>query len=356
MFEKKDYSRVGQSDLLVSPISLGTMTFGDQNTKLEAFDQLDFVLDQGINSIDCAELYPVPPKAETYTKTENILGQWIKERKNRQSFILSTKIAGPRRDLSWIRGGPTSLDKKNIINAVDQSLKRLQTDYVDLLYLHWPERNVPMFGQYKFDPKDDFKNNEQIKWVSIETQLRVLEQIIKEGKARYIAVSNEWPWGIMEFIRLAKQNNLPIINAIQNSYSLINRVAEFGVTEILFREKIGFFAYSPLAFGHLTGKYITNPQAKGRVTLFKGYAKRFDKPGVANTLTAYSKLAKKNKLSMTQMALSFVYHQWFMTSTVVGATNMQQLKENLNAYRLKLSEQILEEIEYIHLCHMNPAP
>jgi len=356
MFEKKDYSRVGHSDLFVSPITLGTMTFGDQNNQEESFEQLDFAIDQGINSIDCAELYPVPPKENTYTKTEAIIGHWIKQKKQRDSFVLSTKIAGPRRDLSWIRGGPKSLDKTNITNAVNSSLKRLQTDYVDILYLHWPERNVPMFGQYKFDPRDDFKNGEPIKWVSIESQLMALEDIIKAGKARYIALSNEWPWGLSEFIRIAKQENLPLISAVQNSYSLINRVAEFGVTEILFREGIGFFAYSPLAFGHLTGKYLNNPREKGRVTLFEGYAKRFNKPGVKNTLLAYSKVAKANKLSMTQMALSFVYHQWFTTSTVIGATNMAQLRENLEAFNFQLSDSILNEIEHVHLCHMNPAP
>jgi aryl-alcohol dehydrogenase-like predicted oxidoreductase len=355
MFEKKDYINVGASELKVTPITLGTMTFGDQNNQEEAFEQLDYAISIGINSIDCAELYPVPPKAETYTRTETILGNWLKKI-NRESIILSTKIAGPRRSLKWIRGGPSSLDEKNMTDALNESLKRLQTEYVDILYLHWPERNVPMFGQYKFEPKDDFIKNEQIHWVSIEDQLKTLQKFIRDGKVRYIALSNEWPWGVMEFLRVAKSENLPLINAVQNSYSLINRAAELGMTEILFREKIGFFAYSPLAFGHLTGKYILNPREKGRVTLFEGYAKRFDKPGVPLAVEKYFKLSQQYEMSLTQMALSFVMSQWFVTSTIVGATKLSQLKENVEAYSTQLSDEILKDIENIHLQCMNPAP
>ena len=355
MFEKKDYKKVAHTDLRVSPITLGTMTFGDQNSQKEAFDQLDYALDQGINSFDVAEMYPVPPKPETCNATELIIGNWI-QKKKRDELILSTKIAGPRRSIDWIRGGPKSLDDKNISEAVNNSLRRMKTDYVDLLYLHWPERNVPMFGQYKFEPKDEYKNSKKIKWVSIEDQLESLMKLVDDGKVRYIALSNEYPWGVMEFIKVAKEKKLPLICAIQNSYSLINRIAELGMSEILYREGLGFFAYSPLGFGHLKGKYIKNPESSGRVNLFPGYAKRYSKPGVTLAVEDYLHIAKESNLSLTQMALSFAYRQWFVTSTIVGATSMNQLKENISAYEIILKDDILEKIDQTHLKRMNPAP
>ena len=355
MFNKKDYKKVGQTELKVSPITLGTMTFGDQNSQKEAFEQLDFALAQGINSFDVAEMYPVPPKPETCNATEIIIGNWLKDKK-REELVISTKIAGPRRAIDWIRGGPKSLDEKNINEAVNNSLKRMKTDYVDLLYLHWPERNVPMFGQYKFEPEEEFINRKKIQWISIEEQLISLERLIKDGKVRFIALSNEYPWGVMEFLRIAKEKKLPIICTIQNSFSLINRIVELGLTEILFRENLGFFSYSPLGFGHLTGKYILDTNAKGRINLFPGYAQRYNKPGVAIAVEDYLKLAQEFNLSLTQMALSFVFSQWFVTSTIVGATSMNQLKENLSAYKIGLQDDILEKIDSVHLKTMNPAP
>jgi len=355
MFEKKDYKKIGHTELKVSPITLGTMTFGDQNTQTEAFEQLDFALSQGINSFDVAEMYPVPPKPETCNATESIIGNWIQNQK-RDELILSTKIAGPRRSIDWIRGGPKSLDEKNINEAVNNSLRRMKTDYVDLLYLHWPERNVPMFGQYKFDPKDEYKNSKKIQWVAIEEQLESLMKLVDEGKVRYIALSNEYPWGVMEFIRVAKEKKLPLICAVQNSYSLINRITELGLSEILYREDLGFFAYSPLGFGHLTGKYIQDPESSGRVNLFPGYAKRYSKPGVTLAVEDYLHIAKEANLSLTQMALSFAYRQWFVTSTIVGATSINQLKENISAYEIILKDDILEKIDQTHLKRMNPAP
>ena len=355
MFNKKDYKKVGQTELRVSPITLGTMTFGDQNSQKEAFEQLDYALAQGINSFDVAEMYPVPPRPETCNATEIIIGNWLKDKK-REELVISTKIAGPRRAIDWIRGGPKSLDEKNINEAVNNSLKRMKTDYVDLLYLHWPERNVPMFGQYKFEPEEEFINRKKIQWISIEEQLKSLERLIKEGKVRFIALSNEYPWGVMEFLRIAKEKKLPIICTIQNSFSLINRIVELGLTEILFRENIGFFSYSPLGFGHLTGKYILDSNAKGRINLFPGYAQRYNKPGVVIAVEDYLKLAKEFNLSLTQMALSFVFSQWFVTSTIVGATSMNQLKENLSAYKIGLPDDILEKIDSVHLKTMNPAP
>jgi aryl-alcohol dehydrogenase-like predicted oxidoreductase len=300
-------------------------------------------------------MYPVPPKPETCNATELIIGNWI-EKKKRDELILSTKIAGPRRSIDWIRGGPKSMDDKNISEAVNNSLRRMKTDYVYLLYLHWPERNVPMFGQYKFDPKDEYKNSKKIQWVSIEEQLESLMQLVDDGKVRYIALSNEYPWGVMEFIRVAKEKKLPLICAVQNSYSLINRIAELGLSEILYREDLGFFAYSPLGFGHLTGKYIQDPESSGRVNLFPGYAKRYNKPGVTLAVEDYLHIAKESNLSLTQMALSFAYRQWFVTSTIVGATSINQLKENISAYEIILKDDILEKIDQAHLTRMNPAP
>lgn len=355
MFNKKDYKKVGQTELKVSPITLGTMTFGDQNSQKEAFEQLDYALAQGINSFDVAEMYPVPPKPETCNATEIIIGNWLKDKK-REELVISTKIAGPRRAIDWIRGGPKSLDEKNINEAVNNSLKRMKTDYVDLLYLHWPERNVPMFGQYKFEPEEEFINRKKIQWISIEEQLISLERLIKDGKVRFIALSNEYPWGVMEFLRIAKEKKLPIICTIQNSFSLINRIVELGLTEILFRENLGFFSYSPLGFGHLTGKYILDSNANGRINLFPGYAQRYNKPGVAIAVEDYLKLAQEFNLSLTQMALNFVFSQWFVTSTIVGATSMNQLKENLSAYKIGLPDDILEKIDSVHLKTMNPAP
>lgn len=351
-----EYIKLAHTDLTVSKVCLGTMTYGDQNTEAEAHEQLDYALAQGINFIDTAEMYPVPPKAETYTRTETMVGNWLKKQP-RDKIILGTKAAGPRRGMHWIRGGPPALDRANIRAAIEASLKRLQTDYVDLYQLHWPERNVPMFGQYQFDPAQDLDaNGNAIEWVSIRNQLETLAELVQEGKVRYIGLSNEQPWGLMEFLRVAKEYDLPRVATVQNCYNLMNRGMEFGMTEVLYRENVALLAYSPLAFGHLTGKYIDNPQAKGRVTMFLGYAQRYKKPGVFPAAAAYAKLAKAHGLSPTQLALSFVYHRWFVTSTIIGATSMAQLKENIDAWQTRLSPEVVAEIEQLHLTMMNPAP
>ena len=355
-----EYTQLAHTDLNVSKICLGTMTYGDQNTEPEAHEQLDYALAQGINFIDTAEMYPVPPKAETYTRTEVMVGNWLRNQP-RDKIILSGKVAGPRRGIDWIRGGPASLDRANIRAAVEGSLKRLQTDYIDLFQLHWPERNVPMFGQYLFDPANEFESGHylqgpQKEWISIQNQLETLAELIQEGKIRYIGLSNEQPWGVMEFRRIAREYNLPHVASVQNCYNLINRGMEFGMTEVLFRENVSLLAYSPLAFGHLTGKYIDNPAAKGRVTLFLGYAQRYKKPNVPIASAAYTQLARDNGMTPTQMALAFVYHRWFVSSTIVGATTMAQLKENIDAWQCELSDQVMSEIEALHLKYMNPAP
>ena len=351
-----DYVQLGNSDLNVSRICLGTMTFGDQNSQLDANSQLDFALASGINFIDTAEMYPVPPKAETFTRTETMLGNWLKTQK-RDQIILGSKVAGRNRGLNWIRGGDDSLTRTNIRAAIHDSLKRLQTDYIDLYQLHWPERNVPLFGQYQFDPKLELDaDGKQKTWVSIETQLETLAELIKEGKVRAVGLSNEQPWGVMEFLRIAKAHDLPRVATIQNCYNLMNRTMDAGMSEILYREKLSLLAYSPLAFGHLSAKYIDDPQAAGRVTQFLGYAQRYKKPSVPTASAAYAKLARAHGLTPTQLALSFVYHRWFVASTIIGATNMAQLQENIAAYQVKLSDEVLAEIEQIHLTMMNPAP
>lgn len=344
-----EYRRIGISDLNVSTVCLGTMTYGEQNGEAEAHVQMDYAFDRGINFIDTAEMYPVPPRAETCTRTETIVGNWLKKR-GRDKVILATKVAGPRRGMDWIRGGPKALDRDNIRAAIDGSLKRLQTDYIDLYQLHWPERNVPMFGQYRFDPALEGDS------VPILEQLEVLAELVREGKVRYIGVSNEQPWGVMEFLRLAGEHDLPRIVSIQNCYNLINRGFEFGMTEIVHRESVGLLAYSPLAFGHLSGKYVVDPTASGRVTLFKRFGQRYEKPNVIPASAAYVELARSHGLTPAQMALSFVYRRWFVASTIIGATTMEQLQENLSAWDRPLSDAVLTEIEELHLRYMNPAP
>lgn len=355
-----EYRQLGNTELKISAISLGTMTYGDQNTEAEAHAQMDYAIAHGINFIDTAEMYPVPPKAETYTRTETMVGSWLKQQA-RDQIVLGGKVAGPRRGMHWIRGGPASLDRANIRAAIEGSLTRLQTDYIDVYQLHWPERNVPMFGQYLFDPANEFvsgvyQQGEEHAWQSIQTQLETLAELIAEGKVRYIGLSNEQPWGVMEFLRIAKAYNLPTVASVQNCYNLINRGMEFGMSEVLYRENVGLLAYSPLAFGHLTAKYIDDPLAKGRVTQFLGYAQRYKKPNVYPACAAYAKLAREHGLTPTQLALAFVYHRWFVTSTIIGATTMAQLQENIAAWSVQLSPEVMQQIEALHLTMMNPAP
>jgi aryl-alcohol dehydrogenase-like predicted oxidoreductase len=344
-----DYRRLGDSDLRVSAVCLGTMTFGQQNDAVEAHAQLDYALEQGVNFIDTAEMYPVPPRAETCFGTEAIVGRWL-ARQARDKLILATKVAGPRRAMGWIRGGPHAFDRENIVAALEGSLRRLGTDYVDLYQLHWPERNVPMFGQYQFDPSLEKAD------VPIRAQLEALAEQVAAGKVRYVGLSNETPWGVMEFLRLAGEYDLPRVVSIQNPYSLINRTFETGMAEIAFRENVGLMAYSPLAFGHLSGKYLTEPPGTGRVTLFKGFAQRYEKPNVQPAVAAYAQLAARHGLSPATLALSFVYRRWFVASTIIGATNLTQLRENLAAWEQPLSAEIGAEIEALHLRYHNPAP
>lgn len=348
--------KLGNTEIEVSAICLGTMTYGDQNTQQDANNQLDYAVSQSINFIDTAEMYPVPPRAETVTRTETMIGHWLKGQA-RDQLVIGSKVAGPRRNMRWIRNGPPHVDRENIRAALHDSLKRLQTDYIDLYQIHWPERNVPMFGQYQFDPSEELDGNgNKIAWESIQNQLEALAECVKEGKIRAVGISNEQPWGVMEFLRIANEFDLPRVATLQNAYNLISRGMEFGMAEILYRENISLLAYSPLAFGHLTAKYIDDPNMTGRATLFPNYASRYKKPAVTAAVKRYAALARENGMTATQLALSFVYHRWFVTSTIVGATSVAQLAENVSSYFVKLSDDVLNEIEAIHLTMMNPAP
>ncbi len=340
---------LGTSGFVVPRVCLGTMTFGQQTDERDAHAQLDCARGQGLNFIDTAELYAVPPRPETSGLTETIVGRWL-AKQSRDRVIVATKVAGPGRGMAWMRGGPSGFDRANIRAALEGSLKRLQTDYVDLYQLHWPARNQPMFGQWQFDPTKERESS------SILEQLEVLGELVKEGKVRAIGVSNEHPWGVMQFLQEAERHGLPRIASIQNAYSLVNRAFETGLAEIAYREKVGLLAYSPLAFGHLTGKYLANPAAEGRVNLFKGFAQRYEKPGLEPALRAYAGLARAHGLTPTQLALAFVHSRWFVASTIIGASSLAQLEENLRAFTTPLSHEVLAEIDRLFLVHGSPAP
>jgi aryl-alcohol dehydrogenase-like predicted oxidoreductase len=325
------------------------MTFGRQNTEAEGHAQLDAAFARGVNFIDTAEMYPVPPQAETYGATESIVGSWLKGQA-RDKVVLATKVAGPARGMAWIRGGPQALDRDNIRGALEGSLRRLGTDYVDLYQLHWPARNQPMFGQWRFDPAAERQAT------PIREQLEALGELVKEGKIRYVGLSNEHPWGVMEFLRVADELGLPRVATIQNAYSLLNRVFEQGLSEVCFREKVSLLPYSVLAFGHLTGKYLDAPAAAGRISLFPGFGQRYDKPNVRPAVAAYVDLARQHGLTSTELAIAFVAAQPLVGSTILGATSVTQLDANLKAAELKLPEAVLAGIEAIHQRFTNPAP
>jgi aryl-alcohol dehydrogenase-like predicted oxidoreductase len=340
---------LGSSQLAITPVCLGTMTFGEQTAEPESHSQLDLALERGINFIDTAEMYAVPPRAETCGATETIVGKWL-ARQRRDRIVLATKVAGPGRNMQWIRGGPPALDRANIRAALEASLRRLRTDYVDLYQLHWPARNQPMFGQWQYDPDKERDST------PIRVQLEALAELVAEGKVRAVGLSNEHPWGVMQFVRHAEELGLPRVASIQNAYSLLNRNFEGGLAEVCHREKVGLLAYSPLAFGHLTGKYLDNPAAEGRLTRFKGFGQRYEKPGIAPAVAAYVALARAHGLTPTQLALAFVRTRWFVASTIVGASSLAQLREDLDACDITLSADVLAGIDRIHLVHSNPAP
>lgn len=344
-----EYRRLGNSDLQVSRVCLGTMTFGRQNSEAEGHAQLNAAFARGVNFIDTAEMYPVPPQAETYGATESIVGSWLKGQA-RDKVVLATKVAGPARGMGWIRGGPQALDRDNIRTALEGSLRRLGTDYIDLYQLHWPARNQPMFGQWRFDPAAERAAT------PIREQLEVLGELVREGKIRYVGLSNEHPWGVMAFLRLADELGLPRIVTIQNAYSLLNRVFDQGLAEVCFREKVSLLPYSVLAFGHLTGKYLEDPAASGRISLFPGFGQRYDKPNVRPAVAAYVDLARQHGLTCTELAIAFVASQPLVGSTILGATSVAQLEANLQAAELSLPDVVLAGVEEIHRQFTNPAP
>jgi aryl-alcohol dehydrogenase-like predicted oxidoreductase len=344
------YRRLGRTPVEVSTICLGTMTWGKQNTESEAHGQLDAAVAAGVNFIDTAEMYPVPPEAETYTLTEQYIGNWLAKRGRRDDIVLATKVAGRADWLPHIRHGKNCFDRPNIEAALDNSLKRLQTDYVDLYQLHWPDRHTNFFGElgYQFQ-SDDYA-------VPIEETLRVLADQVAAGKVRYIGLSNETPWGAMKFLQLAEQMNLPRVVSIQNPYSLLNRSFEIGLAEVAHREDCGLLAYSPLGFGVLSGKYLDGAQPAGaRLTLFERFSRYSNARSLAAT-KAYVELARAHGLDPAQMALAYVNSRSFVTSNIIGATTMEQLHSNLQSMEVILSEEVLDAIEALHLDNPNPAP
>lgn len=343
------YTVLGGSDLKVSRVCLGTMTFGTQNSEEDAHRQLDLALAQGINFIDTAEMYSVPPDAESYGKTETYIGSWLK-RQARDKIVLATKISGPGRSMKWIRNGELAFNRKNIRAAMDGSLARLQTDYVDLYQLHWPDRNTPIFGQYRFDPEKERD------FVPIEETLSALAELVEEGRVRHVGLSNETPWGVMQFLHQAEKHGLPRVVSVQNAYSLLNRTWEMGLAEIGFRENVALLAYSPLAFGLLSGKYLADPRASGRLTLFQGFAQRYSKVNVQPAVAAYVELAQAHGLTPVQLALGFAASRRFVSSTIIGATTLEQLHEDISACEVPLADEVLQQIEALHLRYSNPAP
>lgn len=342
------YRLLAGTDLNISTICLGTMTFGEQNSEKDAHEQLDYALAAGINFIDTAEMYPVPGKPETQGLTESYVGSWLAGQ-SRDKIILASKISGPNRGMDWIRGGP-QLNREQIHAACDASLQRLRTDYLDLYQLHWPARSVPMFGQSYYDPAQEKPDTPDFA-----EQLSALDELVKAGKVRHIGLSNETPWGIMEASHIARQQGLPRIATIQNVFNLINRQFENGLAETCHREQVGLLAYSPLAFGLLSGKYLDNPQAEGRMTQFSNFGSRYLKPEVPAAIAAYVQLARDHGLSPAQMALAWVSSRWYVASNIIGATTMDQLKENIGSLDVVITPELDAAIEAIHKRSPNPA-
>ena len=344
-----NYKKLGNTDIDVSTICLGTMTWGEQNTQEEAFEQMDYALDQGVNFWDTAEIYAIPPKKNTYGKTEEFIGNWFEKTKKREKVVLASKVAGP--GLSWIRNGKSQYNKKNLHEAVNSSLARLKTDYIDLYQLHWPERKTNYFGKLGYEHKDD---ND---WNKFEDILFVLDELIKDGKIRYIGISNETAWGLTKFLEISKLKDLPKMMSVQNPYNLLNRSYEVGLAEVSIREKSGLLAYSPLAFGFLSGKYRNGKlPEKSRMKLFGDLFPRYKTPNGASAIEKYYEISKKNGLDFSQMSLKFCEIQQFVTSVIIGATTMEQLKINIESVNIKLIDEIINEINEVQIIYPNPCP
>jgi hypothetical protein len=348
-----EYRRLGRTDLRVSAIMLGSMTWGEQNSEAEGHAQLDHAFDHGVNFIDTAEIYPIPPRAATQGETERIIGSWIAARKNRDEVILATKVAG-RGHSAHLRpeGRGTKLDRADIRHAIDESLKRLRTDYVDLYQLHWPDRPLPLFGA----GGSVYRSPPPAPEVAIEETLEALDELVKAGKVRHVGLSNETAWGVSRFLRAGELGHGPRVVSIQNAYNLLNRTFEIGLAEFAAREDVGLLAYSPLAQGYLTGKYRSGARPPGaRTTLFER-GQRYEKPGAAQAIDAYLALAKESDVSPAALALAFVTSRPFVTSTIVGATTLAQLREDMGSLDVTITPEIEARIDEIHQIHGNPAP
>ena len=345
-----NYKKLGSTDVDVSTICLGTMTWGEQNSKADGFEQMDYAIDNGVNFWDTAEIYAIPMREETYGETENIIGEWFKKTRKRDKVILATKVSGPT-SKEYIRGGGCSYDKKSMSEALEKSLKRMQTDYIDLYQLHWPERNTNFFGQQGYEHDSNEKN-----WIAFEEILETLKKFVDAGKIRYVGLSNETAWGLAKCLELSKLKNLPKMMAVQNPYNLLNRTYEVGLAEISVREQSGLLAYSPLAFGYLTGKYRNNNMPKGsRIDLFKDFT-RYNNENSIKAIEEYYKISQKFNLDFAQMSIKFCEIQPFVTSVIIGATTMQQLKTNVESVNVKLNNEIINEINEVQKIYPNPCP
>ena len=345
-----NYRKLGNTDLDVSTICLGTMTWGEQNSQEEGYEQMDYALDNGINFFDVAEMYPSPCRKETFGETEKVVGNWFKERKKRDKIILATKISGP--GMSYIRGGGPQYTEKKISEAIENSLKRLKTDYIDLYQLHWPERKTNFFGKLGYVHKED--SNE---WNDFEKILISLEKFVKQGKIRFVGLSNETSWGLSKFLEISKLNGLPKMISVQNPYNLLCRTYEIGLAEISIREKSGLLGYSPLAGGFLTGKYRNdNMPENSRQKLFANYYTRYSKPHTSLVIDKYFDISKKFDLNFAQMSIKFCEIQSFMTSVIIGATTMEQLKINIESVNVNLNDEIIKDINNIQKLYPNPCP
>ncbi len=340
--------RLPGTDLDVSEVCLGTMTWGEQNSERDAHAQLDYAVAHGINVIDTAEMYPVPPNATTQGRTETYIGNWL-ARRGRRDLVIMTKVAGPgRRD--WIRGGRTDLTRDVIAEAVDTSLARLQIDYIDIYQIHWPQRNVPMFGATEFDPAKEKEGP------AIGEQVKGMAALIEAGKIRYYGLSNETAWGVCEFRRCARELGVPGPVTLQNSYSLVSRSIDNDLAETLYRESMSLLAYSPLAGGMLSGKYLGGARPpRSRFTLFDTLGARFKRPMVGEAIAAYAELARRRGLTLPQLALGYVKSRWYLGATIIGATTIAQLEEDVAAAQFELDKETLAEIEKIHVRYPNPA-